>query len=233
MGRMIVGLLLLAAAATACAAAPRQHPAARSAGGAAGPAQDAHPAGGRHRADAVRLPLEGRRQAQRYAHRPAHRHSARPTQTAAQADPQPPARQEQPVNHCARNRLAQRVIVSIAAQHMWMCAQHRTVYSTPVTTGMSGAYTETPTGNYWIQGRDRNTVLNTYLGDGRYKQYPVKFWIPFDAPLFGFHDASWQRFPFGSPKYRAHGSHGCVHMPLAAIRWLYHWVARPTAVRIL
>ena len=37
------------------------------------------------------------------------------------------------------------------------------------------------------------------------EQYTVKYWIPFDAPLFGFHDSSWQKFPYGSPKYRTHG----------------------------
>jgi lipoprotein-anchoring transpeptidase ErfK/SrfK len=62
--------------------------------------------------------------------------------------------------------------------------------------------------------------------------YPVRYWIPFDAPLFGFHDSSWQRFPYGSPKYQTDGSHGCIHMPLRAIAWFYRWVARPTAVHI-
>ena len=45
----------------------------------------------------------------------------------------------------------------------------------------------------------------------------MKYWIPFDAPLFGFHDSSWQKMPYGSQKYRTKGSHGCIHMPLAAI----------------
>ena len=60
----------------------------------------------------------------------------------------------------------------------------------------------------------------------------MKYWIPFDAPLFGFHDSSWQKFPYGSPKYKTDGSHGCVHMPVKAIAFLYRWVARPTAVHI-
>ena len=64
------------------------------------------------------------------------------------------------------------------------------------------------------------------------RSLPVKRDSPFDAPLFGFHDSSWQKFPYGSPKYRTHGSHGCVHMPLRAIAWFYNWVARPTAVHI-
>jgi hypothetical protein len=131
-------------------------------------------------------------------------------------------------NRCAHNDAAQKVIVSIAAQHLWMCARHRLVRQTPVTTGMAGPYTNTPTGNYWIQGRNRNTTLTLNTG----ATYAVKYWIPFDAPLFGFHDSSWQHFAYGSAKYKTAGSHGCVHMPLKAIAFLYRWVARPTAVNI-
>ena len=133
-----------------------------------------------------------------------------------------------PPNRCAHNRTAQKVIVSIKAQHLWMCARHRLVRQTPVTTGMAGRWTNTPTGNYWIQGRNRNTTLTLNTG----ATYAVKYWIPFDAPLFGFHDSSWQKFPYGSPKYKTDGSHGCVHMPVKAIAFLYRWVARPTAVHI-
>jgi lipoprotein-anchoring transpeptidase ErfK/SrfK len=100
-----------------------------------------------------------------------------------------------------------------------MCARHRTVRDTPITSGMAGQYTETPTGHYTIQGRNTDTTLTLNTG----ATYAVHYWIPFDAPLFGFHDASWQRFPFGSAKYKADGSHGCVHMPLKQIRFLYHW----------
>ncbi len=109
-----------------------------------------------------------------------------------------------------------------------MCARHRVAYTTPITSGIVGEYTSTPTGTFEIQGLDRDTSLT--LIDG--STYPVKYWIPFQAPLFGFHDSSWQHFPYGSPKYRTRGSHGCVHMPLAAIRFLYQWAEIGTTVRI-
>lgn len=124
-----------------------------------------------------------------------------------------------PVNHCTHNRASQLVLVSIRAQHAWMCAKRRTVYSTGVTSGMAGPSTSTPTGHYTIQGRNRNTVLTLNTG----ARYAVKYWIPFDAPLFGFHDSSWQHFPYGSEKYRTRGSHGCIHMPLKAMAFLYRW----------
>jgi predicted small secreted protein len=133
------------------------------------------------------------------------------------------------VNHCARNAGGKLVLVSIRAQHVWMCAGRHTAFSTPVTTGAVGlAYDATPTGNFQIQGRDRDTTLTLNTG----QTYQVKYWIPFSAPLFGFHDASWQKFPFGSPRYRTHGSHGCVHMPLRAMRFLYQWGTIGTPVHI-
>lgn len=111
---------------------------------------------------------------------------------------------------------------------MWMCAGHRMVYSTAITSGMAGPWTSTPTGDYVVQGRVRDTALTLNTG----ATYAVKYWIPFDGPLFGFHDSSWQHFPYGSARYRTAGSHGCVHMPLKAIAFFYRWVARPTAVHI-
>jgi hypothetical protein len=133
-----------------------------------------------------------------------------------------------PVNYCANNKADQLVLVSIASQHAWLCEHSRTVYSTAVTTGMNTANMHTPTGNYQIQGRNRDTVLTLSNGD----KYGVKYWIPFDAPLYGFHDSSWQHFPYGSGKYKSSGSHGCVHMPLAAMKYLYNWVEVGASVNI-
>jgi lipoprotein-anchoring transpeptidase ErfK/SrfK len=142
----------------------------------------------------------------------------------------PPKPKPKPVpNPCAGNAHAQLVKVSIAAQHLWMCAGPKAVYSTPVTTGASALpYDSTPTGTFQIQGRDRNTTLTLNTG----QTYAVQYWIPFQGPLFGFHDASWQNFPYGSPLYRTQGSHGCVHMPLAAIAYLYNWAQTGATVTI-
>jgi hypothetical protein len=139
-----------------------------------------------------------------------------------------PKPKPKPKNYCASNTAAQKVIVSIRKQHAWMCARHIDVFDTGVTTGMVGQWTETPTGNYQIQGRNMNTVLTLNTG----AQYDVKYWIPFSPPLFGFHDSSWQQFRYGSPKYKTDGSHGCIHMPLRAMKFLYNWSAEPTDVHI-
>lgn len=159
-------------------------------------------------------------------------HSATSAPVNSAADPSPtatatlvarPAR-----TPCTTNERPQWVFVSLQRQHLWMCARHRVVRDTAITSGMLGQYTETPTGNYRIQGLNRNTYLALNTG----QTFPVKYWIPFDAPLFGFHDSSWQDFPYGSDRYKSDGSHGCVHVPLAAIRFLYRWAHIGTAVRI-
>lgn len=154
--------------------------------------------------------------------------ASRPASPAARSTASPLARRAPITTPCTGNSLPKYVFVSLAAQRLWMCARRQVAFATPITSGMTGEYTETPTGTFTIQGRDRNTVLT--LADGQ--QYDVNYWIPFQAPLFGFHDAPWQHFPYGSPKYRTDGSHGCVHLPLAAIAFLYAWAPVGTPVRI-
>jgi lipoprotein-anchoring transpeptidase ErfK/SrfK len=143
--------------------------------------------------------------------------------------PAAPARRTAPVvNRCAHNRAAQRVIVSIRHQHLWLCRRHRTAYDTPVTTGRDTPSTRTPTGRFRVQARTSHAVLRPDTGGS----YRVRYWVPFDAPDYGFHDARWQHFPYGSARYRTAGSHGCVHLPLAAMRHLYRWVHVGAAVTI-
>ena len=98
-----------------------------------------------------------------------------------------------------------------------MCQGTTQVYSTPVTTGDVADGDATPTGSWVVQGKD----TDTYLTGPGYRDY-VQFWIPFDGDI-GFHDASWQTMPFGSLGYTTLGSHGCVHLPLPVVTWLYSW----------
>jgi lipoprotein-anchoring transpeptidase ErfK/SrfK len=144
------------------------------------------------------------------------------------AAPHAPTPADAPPNPCAKNTGRQLVRVSLRHQQMWLCKGRHLAYSSAITSGVVGQYTSTPTGDYAIQGLNRNTVLTLITG----QQYTVKYWIPFDAPLFGFHDSPWQQFPYGSPKYKTEGSHGCVHLPLKAIRHLYRWADVGTPVHI-
>jgi len=136
------------------------------------------------------------------------------------ATPRKAAAKPTAVNHCATNRAGQLVLVDLKTQHAWYCAGHRTVYSTPITSGRATASTATPLGHFTVRAKLRDTVLSPGTGE----HYPVQYWIAFKGSAYGFHDASWQTIPFGSAQYATGGSHGCVHLPLLAVRYLYSWV---------
>ena len=89
---------------------------------------------------------------------------------------------------------------------------------TSVTTGSVVDNNQTPLGSWRVQAKQRDRYL---VGPG-YRDY-VRYWVPFNGD-FGFHDASWQTMPFGSPQFTTHGSHGCVHLPTPTMAWLYRWV---------
>jgi hypothetical protein len=130
-------------------------------------------------------------------------------------------------NPCDANK-GQGVVVSLAKQHAWYCAGTKVVYSTPVTTGRITPYTQTPTGHFTIRAKAKNTVLTPNTGE----HFRVKYWLAFSGSLYGFHDSSWQKVPYGSGKYRTSGSHGCVHLPLKAAEKLYAWAKIGTHVTI-
>ncbi len=157
--------------------------------------------------------------------------AAAPRTTASVPRPAPKPKPTPPAkpSACAANTAAQLVLVSVTDQHLWLCAHTQVAYQSPVTTGaVALPYDSTPTGTFQIQGKTTDTTLTLLSG----QTYPVKYWIPFQGPLFGFHDSSWQNFPYGSPQYRTEGSHGCIHTPLAAITFLYNWAAIGTTVVI-
>jgi hypothetical protein len=117
--------------------------------------------------------------------------------------------------------------VDISQQFARMCAHYQQVRTSPVTTGAVALGDGTPTGTWHVQARVRNTTLYPAAGGA----YPVKYWMPYDG-AYGIHDSSWQHFPYGSAKYRTHGSHGCVHVPGATMAWLFRWAPVGTTVTI-
>jgi lipoprotein-anchoring transpeptidase ErfK/SrfK len=125
------------------------------------------------------------------------------------------------------------VVVSISQQELWACAGPDLVSASPVTTGASGlrnVHDATPTGTWRIQAKTTDVTLSGCDANGCWHD-PVHYWMPFDGP-YGFHDAPWQTFPFGSAAYVTGGSHGCVHLPEAEMAWLYSWAPIGTVVRI-
>ena len=125
------------------------------------------------------------------------------------------------------------IYVSIGAQHLWACTGDTLLIDSAVTTGASAItnvrYT-TPLGTSHITGKTRNTVLAGKDANGPWND-PVQYWMPFDGGI-GFHDSSWQTFPYGSPLYTTQGSHGCVHVPVAVIATIFDWAPVNTLVTV-
>lgn len=120
-------------------------------------------------------------------------------------------------------------LVDISRQWARACYHHQQLRATFVTTGASALGYGTPTGTWRVNGyKHRNVTLYPAAGGA----YPVDYWLPYDGNVYGMHDSSWQHFAYGSAKYRTKGSHGCTHVPLAMMRWLYHWAPVGTRVTI-
>lgn len=125
------------------------------------------------------------------------------------------------------------IYVSVGQQHLWACTGDVLLTDSAVTTGASAITNvddATPLGTSRITGKSRNTVLVGHDVNGSWND-GVKFWMPFDGGI-GFHDSSWQTFPYGSDLYKTQGSHGCVHIPVAVIATLFDWAPIGTLVTV-
>lgn len=125
------------------------------------------------------------------------------------------------------------IYVSIGEQHLWACTGPALLTESAVTTGASAltnVHDATPTGDYRITSKARNTVLAGHDVNGSWRD-PVTYWMPFDGGD-GFHDSPWQTFPLGSPLYTTQGSHGCIHVALDALATIFGWAPVGTLVTI-
>ena len=130
-----------------------------------------------------------------------------------------------PANACVGNTVSKRVIVSIDEQHLWLCQGGNIYAESDVTTGAENNGHGTPTGNFAVYSKQRDTFLT---GPG-YRSH-VNYWMPFIRG-YGLHDASWRRV-FGAGTYASVGSHGCVNMPVSFTPTVYNWVNVGTQVTI-
>jgi lipoprotein-anchoring transpeptidase ErfK/SrfK len=153
--------------------------------------------------------------------------------TAAEAAVGQPAGPADP--HCAAPVTAvKHIYVSITAQQLWACVGPVLIFDSAVTTGASAltnVHDATPTGTFRINGKYRNVHLVGHDANGSWND-AVAYWIPYIGSTYGFHDASWQTFPFGSPLYTTQGSHGCVHLPVDIIAQVFAWAPVGTQVTI-
>lgn len=137
-------------------------------------------------------------------------------------------------NPCNSNNNGKLLLVSISQQHIWACDNQTLVKQSAVTTGktevVNGVDDATPTGSWHITSKATDLHLRGSDANGSWDD-PVKYWIPFDGDI-GFHDSSWQTFSYGSSQYKTDGSHGCVHLPLDMMAWVYDWSSVGTAVTV-
>lgn len=132
-------------------------------------------------------------------------------------------------NHLSARCAAQTgrvVVISISYQHLWACRGRHLVLSTPITTGATARGWATPTGSWRVYAKQREVNLV-----GASWNDHVHYWMPYSGP-YGIHDATWQHFPEGSPKYTSRGSHGCTHVPLREMRQIFAWAAVGTRVTV-
>jgi hypothetical protein len=125
------------------------------------------------------------------------------------------------------------IYVSISEQSLSACTGPVLFTSSAVTTGASAltnVHDATPVGTWRIYSKVQNTVLVGHDANGSWRDV-VAYWMPFYG-AYGFHDASWQTFPFGSPLYTTQGSHGCVHVPVDVLGTLYGWAPIGTLVTV-
>lgn len=149
--------------------------------------------------------------------------SAKPLEYTLVAVPVAPVAAAGP---CQRNAASKFILVSISQQHMWVCQGGSQVNESAITSGAYALGDATPTGTWHIYGKSRNVHL---IGP-TWNDF-VQYWMPFYG-AYGFHDASWQTFPYGSPDYASEGSHGCIHVPLSVMVWLYNWSSIGTTVTV-
>jgi lipoprotein-anchoring transpeptidase ErfK/SrfK len=141
------------------------------------------------------------------------------------------------VNACVGNTLSQNIIVSIAAQHLYVCSYAQQVYDSPVVTGVeSHPDTLTPVGVYHIYAKETNVVLKGSDSLHTWSD-PVSYWMPWldnQYGAYGFHDATWRPAnAFGNISPNSlDGSNGCVELPLATAKWIYDWSVVGTTVTV-
>jgi vancomycin resistance protein YoaR len=117
--------------------------------------------------------------------------------------------------------------INLSRQQLWAYNDKQLVYTTPITSGATGAGFATIQGLFSIKAKQTNRYLNGVPLGFDYNVF-VQYWMPFSGN-YGMHDASW-RSSFGGQDYYYAGSHGCVNLPTAAAAWVFNFVDVGTPV---
>lgn len=131
------------------------------------------------------------------------------------------------VGNCSSSDGGKAIEVNLSSQSLIACQDGQTVFSTPITSGATGAGFPTIVGQFAIYAKERSRYLNGRPYGWDYNVY-VDYWMPFSGG-YGLHDADW-RSSFGGQDYYYGGSHGCVNMPKSAAAFLFGWADVGTPV---
>lgn len=130
---------------------------------------------------------------------------------------------EEVIVHVKEKKDLYYIVVSISKQKLEYYENGKLVLETPVTTGKKN---KTPTGNFKVLKKVKNATLK----GANYSSF-VRYWMAFKGNSYGIHDASW-RHNFGNMNYYNNGSHGCINVPLKAVKELYEMVEVGTPVYV-
>ncbi len=112
-----------------------------------------------------------------------------------------------------------RIVVSLADQHLVVYRNNKPAFSTDVITGAPGDRATTP-GHHHILSHKSPAILKGSYGGSRWTTR-VSYWMGFTYSGQGIHDATWQS-AFGGQLYRqGRGSHGCVNVSVASAKRIY------------
>ena len=115
--------------------------------------------------------------------------------------------------------------VNLTKQHLYYYKEGELIQESDFVSGTVSKARSTPTGIYSIKYKKSPAVLR-----GINWETPVTYWLPFFDGC-GLHDATW-RNKFGGTIYYYNGSHGCLNMPLGAVRNIYEKIVAGTPVLI-
>ena len=120
---------------------------------------------------------------------------------------------------------AKAIIISYSGQHLWAYEGGKLVQETAVTTGRPALPTDL--GAMKVLRKDSPWKMHSPWPKGSPYYYPdamVQMVVWFTNTGEGLHDASWQQCCWGpGSQYTGFASHGCIHLPNSAERFIYNW----------
>lgn len=129
------------------------------------------------------------------------------------------------------------VDVDLSEQHArYYDASGKILWESNIVSGNPTTGHATPTGVYYVNNKQRGTVLRAPLRPDGTREYevPVSYWMPFVGNAVGLHDLSTDWRPLwhfnDSNIYRTVGSHGCVNLSVASAAALYPIISVGTPV---